>query len=615
MLQLSEKENLWVPECLQDAETLGFDFVVSPLSISETWKDIKNTDGSWEPPMRPEQVMHTMISSQISNQIVGAVSEKIDPDCSLDVSVATSSMHQMKMEMEWANHLTCQACILPFPKHAVNPNFSQCIHAILNDPVSSLSLWIKVPTIIDDMSGIDPWNVWNDVRFQCSHHARLGVVLEIHESSTIDSFNRWLGEPIKAIMIKHSVFKSDGKGYPELPRDIVALLVMAFNLGIQVILDAASLWGECLGTQNTSESVNSIRILWEYISFLFRKQPALPDNDVLEIPYRDFLQAPLQPLQDNLESQTYETFERDSPKYNAYESAIYDALQTPSFSSVQVVVMVVGAGRGPLVAATLLASERAGRDVKVYAVEKNKNAIVHLYTRYHLDGWHGRVNIVHADMRQWNPPCKADVLVSELLGSFGDNELSPECLDGAQKFLKEDGVSIPSSYTSYLSPITAAKAWTEVCLRGVNTLEHFETPFVVRLHSCRVIDDAKPVFEFVHPNRDQDPIDNDRSATIEFVNTKSFDVTCHGFAGYFEAVLHGNILLSIRPETHTEKMHSWFPIFFPVREPFRVPAGATISASMWRRSSSSKVWYEWTVSQPSPLSIHNPNGRSYYVGL
>ncbi len=31
---------------------------------------------------------------------------------------------------------------------------------------------------------------------------------------------------------------------------------------------------------------------------------------------------------------------------------------------------------------------------------------------------------------------KADILVSELLGSFGDNELSPECLDGAQKFLK-----------------------------------------------------------------------------------------------------------------------------------------------------------------------------------
>lgn len=32
-------------------------------------------------------------------------------------------------------------------------------------------------------------------------------------------------------------------------------------------------------------------------------------------------------------------------------------------------------------------------------------------------------------------PTQADIMVSELLGSFGDNELSPECLDGAQAFL------------------------------------------------------------------------------------------------------------------------------------------------------------------------------------
>lgn len=33
---------------------------------------------------------------------------------------------------------------------------------------------------------------------------------------------------------------------------------------------------------------------------------------------------------------------------------------------------------------------------------------------------------------------QADILVSELLGSFSDNELSPECLDGAQSFLKSE---------------------------------------------------------------------------------------------------------------------------------------------------------------------------------
>jgi hypothetical protein len=50
--------------------------------------------------------------------------------------------------------------------------------------------------------------------------------------------------------------------------------------------------------------------------------------------------------------------------------------------------------------------------------------------------WGDKVQILHGDMRVIEIPEKADILVSELLGSFGDNELSPECLDGAMRFLK-----------------------------------------------------------------------------------------------------------------------------------------------------------------------------------
>ncbi len=62
---------------------------------------------------------------------------------------------------------------------------------------------------------------------------------------------------------------------------------------------------------------------------------------------------------------------------------------------------------------------------------------------------------------------EADIVVSELLGSFGDNELSPECLDGAMRFLKPNGISIPSSYTAFLSPLSSSKLHTEV-LNGSN---------------------------------------------------------------------------------------------------------------------------------------------------
>jgi protein arginine N-methyltransferase 5 len=129
-----------------------------------------------------------------------------------------------------------------------------------------------------------------------------------------------------------------------------------------------------------------------------------------------------------------------------------------------------------------------------------------------------------------------DIMVSELLGSFGDNELSPECLDGAQKYLAPGGVSIPCDYVSYLAPITAPKLWNEarcttlaidpprspVGLR-YNRFQHFaasgnteelkalETPYVVKMHNVACLAQPLPCFGFIHPNSQwPDHIDNTR---------------------------------------------------------------------------------------------------------
>ena len=69
--------------------------------------------------------------------------------------------------------------------------------------------------------------------------------------------------------------------------------------------------------------------------------------------------------------------------------------------------------------------------------------------------WRGRCRIIESDMRCLPAVARdlglpqPDIVVSELLGSFGDNELSPECLDGVTSFLKPTTINIPQSYTSY----------------------------------------------------------------------------------------------------------------------------------------------------------------------
>jgi len=45
-----------------------------------------------------------------------------------------------------------------------------------------------------------------------------------------------------------------------------------------------------------------------------------------------------------------------------------------------------------------------------------------------------------------------------------------------------------------------------------------------------------------------------------------------------------------------------------------VPACSFIEVHFWRVSTESKVWYEWCVTEPQLTAIHNPNGRSYWIG-
>ena len=269
------------------------------------------------------------------------------------------------------------------------------------------------------------------------------------------------------------------------------------------------------------------------------------EEAIIETSYLDHLQSPLQPLGDHLEYQTYETFERDPVKYTNYGEAIAYALEDgidadcykymgskkttrgqlkkmvrlsqfgcdELFDDVEVLVgtdgesvvvdiyevtiLVVGAGRGPLVKEAIRAVSRVSASwinkttnvmgrrkslcAKIVAIEKNPSAVLYLQSlKCNEVSWNRGQNeigtgdedhnmvpgssdvlVVGCDMRQAangvlkymidNPHLRGDIVVSELLGSFGDNELSPECLDGVQAcgILKDNCISIPQRCVEY----------------------------------------------------------------------------------------------------------------------------------------------------------------------
>lgn len=471
-------------------------------------------------------------------------------------------------------------------------------------------LWLTIPlhaplhySTCSSVPSDDGWLLWNAVRTYTSHHHRLFILLDLTalpQDMTESALNRWSGEPLKGIIMHTHHFIKNKSGFPVLSKPWQDLLLRFLRLGVYVIL------------RGKARIKNSPTPYIEYLRFLRSKASEhLSDTERALVSYRDTLQMPLQPLMDNLESSTYETFESDSPKYTQYQAAIEKALPRVSSGADEVItVFVVGAGRGPLVKCALNAARAVGCSLRVYAVEKNANAIITLQNRIMMDGW-TNVTIVASDMREWTSPHPAHIIVSELLGSWGDNELSPECLDAVSRFLLPQGAMIPASYTSYVAPLTASRVWMGA--RDIPGGKGLETPFVVKLHAVDYICPSIPLFTFVHPG--PAPPDHRRYGTASFVADK--DCMMHGIAGTFITSLYGDVMLSTVPETHTDDMHSWFPLFIPLAIPVSLKADDVVKLHFWRCNDSitRKVWYEWCLSSPLALPIQNSGGKSYWIGL
>ena len=477
-----------------------------------------------------------------------------------------------------------------------------------------------------------------------------------------DLQERWFAEPLSYLTIDQGVFQTNRAGHPSLGRNHQEMInsYMRLKNAPWLILTDCGPSAESLAepaepvdqkdkdfptlaesTQARKENHRphtlALNVYIGYMRYLERQQP--PYSAVLEtqslVQFQDYLQSPLQPLADNLESATYEVFEGDPVKYDQYQAAITEAMAewkilkkptsdvaSENHPGTDLIVAVAGAGRGPLVTRVLRAAAATNTSIQLWALEKNQNAYVYLLRQNKLV-WNNQVTVVKTDMRAWNgpvpkhspnsPPTKLDILVTELLGSFGDNELSPECLDGIQRHIATPhGISIPHNYTAVLSPIATPRIFADLSHRSATGDENaFETPWVTRLYQINYLSQkgvpGKPRFqdawEFAHPVpllREDEFIEKNGknvkyqtgaggaitgSAGTNEHNARQCHLTfvcprkgvCHGLGGYFTSVLYASqvegsgkapVEISIVPDQIDRKskdMISWFPIFFPLK--------------------------------------------------
>ncbi|KAK4662609.1 hypothetical protein QC763_605040 [Podospora pseudopauciseta] len=631
--------------------------------------------------------------------------------CSTDPYISGVSRQVLNMEVAYANFCGARTIVIPGPRQDESgrgiAQFARAIQEALLQ-VTRANLIIHLPmyreplleekceTLSDIFDGsrmdADPkkeidiftsWDSWHTIRSVCEYSSRLFLALRIPRRVPEKNLQeRWFSEPLHFLTIGQSIFQSNRAGSPTLTKHHQDLInrYMRLKNAPWIILNDVGPNAEDLGAARAIKAIEYPSLaeaskalqerkpksgLNEYVSYMKYLERQQPPYTAMETPaltsFQDWLQSPLQPLADNLESATYEVFEGDPVKYDQYEAAIKEAmaewkiLKKPSALGTEsepynpeLVCAVAGAGRGPLVTRVLRAAQATNTKIQLWAVEKNQNAFVYLLNKNKRE-WDGQVTLVKTDMRGWggpvprgsSTPCKVDILVTELLGSFGDNELSPECLDGIQNHLfQPSGMSIPHSYTAHLSPISTPRLFADIASRESDP-HAFEIPYVVRLFQLDFNAQKVPnhprfqqAWEFVHPvgvNRaDEFAAEygfgrkyvtpgggamygsngtnehNARRCHLTFV-CPTRGVT-HGLAGYFESTLYESQLegggegkrveISILPDQIDRKskdMISWFPIFFPLKKPLYFPQDAELEVSMWRQTDDTKVWYEWLI--------------------
>lgn len=593
-----------IQSALQVATVAGYDFLVLPI-VHPRFRHSFELQST-----RPYSFTRSdllLTSSEWTSLVVGVISRHLSLDSSV-MSVRRDAEEALQKELNFAAHLGLPAVMVNL-NGPNNANLSRMIYSYLLKN-SNCQVWVRVPMNPPKVLGLDePWHWWDTFRGNANTEKRLNLALSLDEAMADESrLKRWLGEPVKCLILQTSFFLVNKKGYPVLPRALQNMVRQFYPLRVQFIIE-----GRNMG--------HDMRFYQQYLDHLFRQEEDYVNSDPLRkyaSGYEDFLQNPLQPLMDNLESGTYEVFEKDPVKYSEYQKAIHlaliDRVPETEAKTKEVLIMVLGAGRGPLVRASIEAAKSSGRKIKVIAVEKNTNAVVTLLTQKD-EQWGDLVDVVSGDMREWKSGnVQADIIVSELLGSFGDNELSPECLYDAQHLFKKDAISIPSSYTSYTGPLQSAKLYQEVRASAdpeKNSQYHYETPYVVHLQNRTELALPQPLFTFKHPLSGK--IDNSRYEVKNF--TVDMDSELHGFGGYFECTLYKDVMISITPQTHSPGMFSWFPIFFPLRNPVKLKKGDEVELHFWRLNNGKQVWYEWCITKPVAVPIHNPNGRSYTIGL
>lgn len=263
-------------------------------------------------------------------------------------------------------------------------------------------------------------------------------------------------------------------------------------------------------------------------------------------------------------SEFHEVMLNDTERVEAFREAIREQVKEGD------VVVDLGTGTGVLARFAF----EAGAS-KVYGIEFNETILEE--AKKNLVEFGNKFIPILGNSINVELPEKADVVISETIGNFADNENCVLYLkDAKRRFLKKDGVMIPSQIDQVIVPVNAPEVDRQIS--KLDSLNYFETVIPKTDHVASPI----KVHEFVF-DEDED-VEYDRKTVFHL--KKNSIIT--GFKGWFVAKLSDTV------EINTEEVRgdsSWNHFYMPV-EPLECKSDTDIRVWIKKHNGNYKITYK-----------------------
>jgi SAM-dependent methyltransferase len=275
----------------------------------------------------------------------------------------------------------------------------------------------------------------------------------------------------------------------------------------------------------------------------------------------------------------------DRVRMDAYRRAIHEVVRPGD------VVADVGTGSGILA----FFAAQAGA-IRIYAFEAG-DVIEEARALAQRNGFAERIVFMQGMSDRLKLPERADVIVSEILGSFGlDENVLRFNLDARKRFLKPGGRLLPSALDLFLVPVESETLWKRAGV-GLMSEDFYGLDFsTVRRDAAshrHNMDCSRGVAGLASPARIAQ-IDFIEVADTPPVYRTTYVVEkpgrLHGLVGYFRATLAPGIVLSTAPEN--EPTH-WKQTFFPLENEVEVHAGDEIRCQITSIPYNDLSCWEW----------------------